>query len=226
MIIAIEGVDGAGKATQAKMLLNNLLEKGVNARMVSFPRYETAATFFTKKYLNGDYGDCSGKTASVLFAVDRFDYFANKEIDAFLKNGGVLITDRYTTSNFEHQAAFVPDEKKQEVISWIKDLEYGTLRIPAPDIVVFLDVEPSITKANRVARNTQNDGLKNGMKNDILEKDDAAQRAYDNAQFVAESEGWIKINCTRDGRMMRPEDINQQITEVVFNEINKKYEGE
>lgn len=226
MIIAIEGVDGAGKATQAKMLLNNLLEKGVNARMVSFPRYKAPATFFTKKYLNGDYGDCSGKTASVLFAVDRFDYFANKEIDAFLKNGGVLITDRYTTSNFEHQAAFVPDEKKQEVISWIKDLEYGTLRIPVPDMVVFLNAEPSVTKANRSARNIQNNGLKNGMKNDILEKDDAVQKAYANAQLVAESEGWIKINCTRDGHMMRPEDINQQITEMVFNEINKKHEGE
>ena len=140
-LIVIEGLDGSGKATQATRLAAALQQHGKRVREISFPNYESDSSALVKMYLSGAFGtqpgDVNAYAASSFYAVDRYAGM-KQDWGAFYEDGGILIADRYTTSNAVHQCCKLPREQWDQFLDWLFDFEYGLLGLPAPDLVVYL----------------------------------------------------------------------------------------
>ena len=217
-LYVIEGVDGSGKATQTELLYQALLSQGKTVRKVSFPDYDSPSSSLIKMYLNGEFGtdpqDVNAFATSVFFAVDRFASF-RKDWKAFYDNGGIIIADRYVTSNLVHQAGKISDDaEKERYITWLNDLEYGIFGLPKPDCVIFLDMPPAYSLKLRQERNT----LKQGLTQDIHEADQTyLQQAYDNAVGIAQHQAWHTISCVADTQIRTIEDIHAEILQTIEN---------
>ena len=142
-LIVLEGTDGSGKATQAGLLLQSLTARGISCREIDFPRYGNAfaepANLYLHGALGGKPGDVNACAASVMFAVDRFASY-QEDWGAFYESGGVVVANRYTTSNAVHQASKLPDGERRAFLEWLFDLEYRRLGLPEPDLVLYLDM--------------------------------------------------------------------------------------
>ena len=125
-LIVIEGLDGSGKATQANRLFETLQAQGKPVRKVSFPDYASDSSALIKMYLAGEFGkdpnSVNAYAASTFFAVDRFASF-KKNWAEFYENGGIVIADRYTTSNAVHQCSKLPQDQWDTYLSWLFDFE-------------------------------------------------------------------------------------------------------
>jgi dTMP kinase len=117
-LVAIEGIDGSGKGTQARQLLQRLEADGLRARLLSFPRYE--ATFFGRavgQYLDGAFGSLGQVHpffASLLFAGDRFE--SRSLLTDALAAHDIVVLDRYVASNVAHQAARLEGPQREQLI--------------------------------------------------------------------------------------------------------------
>ena len=153
-LIVIEGLDGSGKATQAKLLFESLCQQGKDVRQVSFPDYDSDSSALVKMYLAGDFGsdpgDVNAYAASTFFAVDRYASF-KKNWRAFYEAGGIVIADRYTTSNAVHQCSKLPEEEWDGFLRWLFTFEYELLGIPAPDAVDPAAAEKARKAAEKAA---------------------------------------------------------------------------
>lgn len=220
-LIVIEGVDGSGKQTQSDALYRQLEEDGHNIMKISFPDYEAESSALVKMYLRGDFGqnpdEISAYVASSFFAVDRYASFQTKWKD-FYESGGIVIADRYTTSNMVHQASKISDPKERdEFLDWLYDLEFRMYKIPVPDLVFFLDVPPEITMEMTKRRLNKFTGEE---KKDIHENDvHHMDSSYENAHHVANKYGWRKISCVKDKKMLSIHDIFNKVYAQVIQEI-------
>ena len=101
-LIVLEGLDGSGKATQAKLLAEHLAAQGVSVQKITFPDYASDSSALVKMYLAGQFGqhpdDVNAYAASSFYAVDRYASYKTSW-GSFYEQGGVIIADRYTTSN-------------------------------------------------------------------------------------------------------------------------------
>ena len=143
-IIVIEGVDGSGKETQSKMLTERLLENGYKVKMQSFPNYNSPSSEPVKMYLGGQFGGADSMDAyqsSVLFSVDRLCTMMLYK--NYLASGGNMVLDRYTPSNIIHQCTKIAEGEWDEFTCWLEGLEYGKMKLPRPDIVVYLSMPVS-----------------------------------------------------------------------------------
>lgn len=216
-LIVIEGVDSSGKATQTKILFDTLKQKGYDVFSVEFPNYKSKSSSLVKMYLNGDFGqnadDVNPYVASSFFAVDRVATYIT-EIKEPLKNGRIVIADRYTTSNLIHQASKIYDiNEKEKFLDWVSDFEYNKLNLPKPDLTIFLDMPVPFAKKLMEKRLNKID---NSNTLDIHEKDEAyLKHSYDNAHYVADKFGWHKISCVKDDNVRSIEDIANEIFETV-----------
>ena len=142
-LIAIEGLDGSGKATQAKLLAGYLAAQGLAVREVSFPDYGSDSSALVKMYLAGQFGqhpdDVNAYAASSFYAVDRYASY-KKDWGSFYENGGIIIADRYTTSNAVHQAVKCAPQEREAFLRWLDDFEHDKLGLPRPDLVLYLDM--------------------------------------------------------------------------------------
>lgn len=212
-LIVIEGVDSSGKATQSKLLYDALVRKGLDVSSVEFPNYAGESSAPVKMYLSGQFGTDPGSVnayaASMLFAVDRFACVKGEWKDKFY-GGGVVIADRYTTSNMVHQASKINDiQKKSEFLDWLYDLEYNKMELPKPDLVIFLDMP--VRYAQMLMANRANK-IDNSDVKDIHESNEKyLYQSYDNACFVADKYNWTRIECVRDGAVRSIEDIASEI---------------
>lgn len=213
ILINIEsGTDGSGKATQAEKLTTALIEKGYSVRKISFPNYESPACEPVKLYLQGAFGtqadDVNAYTASTFYAIDRFASY-RMDWGAFYEAGGIIIADRYVTSNLIHQGTKMSREERKLYSAWLKDLEYQKYGLPIPDLTLFLNVEPTVTRMLREGRQNKMTG---GAILDIHESDMShLSRAYQNAMELVNEEGWHVINCTKDQAMRTVESIHEEI---------------
>lgn len=125
-LIVIEGLDGSGKGTQAKLLYDYALSRG-HARQVTFPDYDSPSSSLVKMYLKGDFGkeagDVNAYAASAFYAVDRFASYRMKWKDDYA-SGVPIISDRYVTSNIVYQLSKLPKTEWKAFVSWLEDLEY------------------------------------------------------------------------------------------------------
>ena len=212
-LIVIEGLDATGKETQSKLLLDNLRDVGQNVQMVSFPDYDSPSSSLVKMYLSGDFGkkpdDVNAYAASSFYAVDRYASFKTKW-QTFYNDGGIIIADRYTTSNIIHQASKIRDRAMLDrYLDWIENFEYNLLDLPRPDQVLFLDLPLDISIKMMKTRNNKFSGE---SQKDIHESDiDYLKTTYDSALRMCERFGWIRILCGSGGEMFSITQIQQQI---------------
>lgn len=211
-LIVIEGLDGSGKATQAQLLYEYLLKESERVRKVSFPNYDSPSSSLIKMYLGGEFGthadDVNAYAASSFFAVDRFASF-KKDWENDYKNG-IIIADRYTTSNAIHQCSKLPEEQWDRYISWLFEFEYELMGIPEPDMTIYLSVAPEVSQRLLRERYQGED------KRDIHEKDIAyLEKCRKAAAYCAEKLGWKVVECCENGSMKSRADILNDILGVV-----------
>lgn len=213
-LIVFEGTDGSGKSTQAKLLCSRLAQAGTAFREIDFPRYGNPFAEPAKLYLEGALGtrpgDVNAYAASTLYAVDRFASY-KQDWGGFYEAGGLVIANRYTTSNAVHQASKLPDAEREEYLNWLFDLEYGRLGLPKPDLVLYLDMPIEVTE-----RMMDHRARETGARADIHERDGAyLRRCRANAKEVVRLCGWTVIDCTEDGEPLTVETIHAQVWEHV-----------
>lgn len=209
-LIVIEGVDGSGKATQAKLLYESLRDGGVPVMVVSFPNYASDASALVKMYLRGDFGrepgDVNAYAASSFYAVDRYASF-KRDWESFYRDGGVIVADRYTTSNAVHQCSKLPEDQWPDFLRWLFHFEYDLLGIPAPDQVIYLQTEAVVTEGLLLKRYGGDES-----REDIHEADRAYMaRSRRAAEYCARELGWTVVRCVKDEKMRSMEDIHAEI---------------
>lgn len=214
-LIVIEGLDGSGKATQSKLLYEKLLAEGKPVRKVSFPAYDSESSALVKMYLAGDFGkdpgDVNAYAASSFFAVDRFASYKS-DWGNFYREGGIVIADRYTTSNAIHQCSKLPREEWDGYIDWLFAFEFRLLGIPAPDKVIYLKVDPAVSQ-KLMTKRYQGDESKKDIHESNLEYLEKSRQA---ARYCAEKLGWKTIQCD-DGENMRTiEQIHADVMDFVL----------
>lgn len=209
-LVVLEGTDGSGKATQAKLLYKRLKEDGVPCMEIDFPRYGNPFAEPAKLYLDGALGkkpgDVNAYAASTLYAVDRFASY-REDWGKFYESGGLIIANRYTTSNAVHQASKLPAEERQEFLDWLFDLEYHRLGLPKPDLVLYLDLPMELSEQMMRSREQNT-----GTRADIHEQDNAYLRSCrESASQIAAQCGWQVVNCAGDGKPRTIQDIHEEI---------------
>lgn len=219
--IVIEGTDGSGKKTQARILCEKLNEAGINCIVQSFPNYDSPACTPVKMYLNGEFGDIGcldAYQANSLYAVDRLCTMMG--LKDHIENGGSIVFDRYVESTMLHQAALIENqEERDKFLDYVNDFEFGKLKLPKPDLVIFLDVPVEVSKKLADSRGE----YKSGNKKDILEQDIShLTKAYNSGKYVANKYGWTQISCLNEsGNLKSIEEISNNIFEVVKKLFNK-----
>jgi len=213
-LIVIEGLDGSGKATQSGMLLDALTAQGKRVRRISFPDYASDSSALVKMYLAGQFGrdpgDVNAYAASAFYAVDRFASF-KKDWGGFYAEGGVVIADRYTTSNAVHQCSKLPEDQWDGFLEWLFDFEYRLMGIPAPDAVIYLRVDPEVSQRLMTGRYSGDESKK-----DIHESNlDYLARSRSAAEYCARKLGWKTVSCTAGDAMRAIEDIADEVMRIV-----------
>ena len=209
MIIAIEGTDGCGKKTQTDLLCDFLTKKGYKVKKISFPNYDSNTSSLVKMYLGGEFGEdvnaVNAYQASTFYAVDRLGTMLNVDVEDY----DFVVFDRYVPSNMIHQSTRIKDlNELDEFLNWLEDFEYGKLKLPKPDKILFLDVPIEISM--KLAR--QRAELKNGQSQDIQEKDDNHLiQAYNRGKYVAQKFDWLVIDCSKQDYIKSIDEIHEDI---------------
>ena len=213
-LIVIEGLDGSGKATQAKRLVEALKERGEKVRMVSFPNYDSDSSALVKMYLAGEFGkepgDVNAYAASSFFAVDRYAGFKTDWGKQYLE-GYTIVADRYTTSNAVQQCSKLPDEQWESFLQWLFDFEYRLLGIPAPDLVIYLQTDPAVSQKLMTGRYGGDESKKDIHESNLT----YMNRSRQAAEYCAKTLGWKTVQCIRDGVMEGVEEIHQKVMSYV-----------
>lgn len=209
-LIVIEGLDGSGKATQAELLCDALMEMGMRTRKVSFPNYESDSSTLVKMYLNGDFGkdpsDVNAYAASSFYAVDRYAGY-KQDWGRFYQDDGVIVADRYTTSNAVHQCSKLPEEEWDAFLKWLFEYEYELLGIPAPDAVIYLQVDPTLSQKLMTGRYHGDEAKK-----DIHERNmEYLNRSRMAAEYCRDQLKWKTVHCVQNGVMRSVEEIHEEI---------------
>ena len=214
-LIVFEGTDGTGKSTQFALLTKRLQNENVSFRRLQFPQYLEPSSALIRMYLNGEFGenpnDVNAYAASSFYAVDRFASYKT-DWGEFYREGGLVLSDRYTTSNAVHQCSKLPPMHWDGFLNWLFDFEYKKFGIPAPDAVIYLAVDPEVSQRLITERYHGDESKK-----DIQEKDtEYLARSRAAAEYCARTLGWHRIECTaadaNGAKSMRSvEDINAEI---------------
>jgi len=209
-LIVFEGTDGSGKATQSKLLCAYLEEHGIPYRHITFPRYGKPSAAMVQEYLDGNLGrkadDVSAYAASMFYAMDRYASY-KQDWGEFYEGGGLIVADRYTTSNAVHQASKLPVAERKVYLDWLFDTEYRLFGLPEPDLVLYLDMPTEITEKMMRGREAAT-----GTHADIHEQDrEYLKRCREGAQDVVERCGWTVIRCGQGDAPRTIEDIHGEV---------------
>jgi dTMP kinase len=208
-IIVIEGIDGSGKQTQARLLVKRLEMEGHTVKALAFPNYESNSSVLVKMYLNGEMGeraeDVSPYAAGSFYAMDRYVTLAQMAISQY----DYVICDRYSTSNLIHQSVKLQDYKeRKDFIEFMDDFEHSKLGIPRADKVLLLDLPTRMTESLMRERAKKFEG------EDIHERDrDYMRKCAENARVCAELFGWTVVDCVDKGELLDIETIHAKIWE-------------
>ena len=225
-LIVIDGTDGSGKATQTGLLVKHLKRDGRKVKVADFPEYYS--NFFGKfighclseQYYN--FVKVHPKIASVLYAADRYE--SRDKITKWLKDGNIIIANRYVSANQIHQGGKITNTKKREsFLKWLAGMEYEVFKIPKPDIVFYLSVP--IPVVLKLIKHRNKNGKRNYLskKKDVHEKDvKFLENSRKSALWLAKTQkNWVKIECTSGGKMDNREDIHERIYEKIEKVIKK-----
>lgn len=208
-LFVIEGVDGAGKSTQIRLLLDFFSKKGYKCEYLHFPR--TEAPYFGEliaRFLRGEFGtigEVDPYLVAMLYAGDRKD--ASDMIRNWLNNGKVVLLDRYTYSNIAYQCAKIKEIPAQDrLMQWILTLEFDHFSIPRPDLNIFLDVPFAFTEKKLSGTRTGDDrSYLNGSRDIHEESMDFQKKVRDLYLRVSESDNRLAVvNCSSPEEVMLP----------------------
>lgn len=211
-LIVVEGADGAGKATQAKLLVERLRAEGIAVESLEFPRYEE--TFFgsyIREWLDevhGSFVELDPRLASILFAGDRYE--VRDTITNWLSEGKHVVLDRYVSASMLHQGAKITDvEKRGSFLMWLQRLEYTVFKLPRPDLVIYLDMPAQMRHALLTT-----DERKPHLGH--TETDAAYQAAVQScAGQIAALEKWRIVSCLMDDKLRSKDNINTELYGMV-----------
>lgn len=227
-LIVIDGTDGSGKATQADLLIRQLKKDGSKVKVVDFPEYYS--NFFgdfighclSEQYYN--FVKIHPKIASVLYAADRFE--SGDKIKKWLREGNIVVANRYASANQIHQGGKIANTKKREsFLKWLAEMEYGVFKIPRPDAVFYLDVPiPVVLRLIKGRNKTEVRGYlgkKKAKKTDVHEKDvQFLENSRRSALWLSKTQkGWVRIKCMEGGTLDTKDNIHQRIYGKVKNII-------
>ena len=209
-LIVIEGTDGSGKSTQFKKLTDRLAAEGKSFQQLEFPQYSEPSSALIKMYLGGEFGhnpsDVNAYAASAFYAVDRYASY-KKVWGKWYEDGGLVVTGRYTTSNAVHQASKEKPEQQTAFMQWLYDFEYNNLGLPAPDLVIYLDVPTDYTEKMMRIREAETN-----THADIHEQDlNYLATCRRTGKLAAEFYNWTVIQCVENDAMRSIEDIHEEI---------------
>lgn len=218
-LFVIEGTDSSGKQTQLEELKRRFEKEKIEYKSVSFPNYESNSSELVKIYLSGELAEnpkeISPYIASTFYAADRYVTF-KREYEKYYNNGGIILADRYTTSNMVHQAGKIEDaEERKKFLDWLWDFEFNLYGLPVPTQIIFLNMPTEY--AIKLMKNRKNK-FTNEKKKDIHERNlEHLKDAYNEALKVSKKYNWYEIKCIKDNRIRTIDDIHEEI----FKEIKK-----
>lgn len=211
MLIVIDGIDGSGKTTQTKLLTKHFKKKGFKACSFDFPQYEQ--NFFGKmagQYLHGHFGSTktiSPYLSSVLYAADRWE--TKEKIERKLKQGCIVVVNRYVPSSKIHQASKLKTACAQnKYLKWLDKLEYEIFKIPKPDLVLFLHLPIDIVCDLINKRDRQKDE----HERDITHLKAALAIAK---RLSKRYKHWQRIDCSDKGLILNKEQISDKLWRVI-----------
>jgi len=229
LLIALEGIDGSGKGTQAQLLLERARQEGMSCELVSFPQYgNNAFAEAVAQYLNGDFGDVyevPSKLAALLFACDRFAT-RDKLAEAIGRND-LVVCDRYVASNIAYQAAKLDEHRWGEFIEWVLAVEFGQFSLPRPDLTLWLDVPLAFARKllRRKGSRAQSSlftgtGAYMSREADIHERNEAylerCSMVYAKLASAEETGAWLRVDCVdASGELRNPDDITRELWDAV-----------
>ena len=213
-LIVFEGTDGSGKSTQFELLAKRLEAEQIGFQRLRFPQYEEPSSALIRMYLCGAFGDdpeaVNAYAASTFYAVDRYASYQRVWKD-YYQGGGLVVSDRYTTSNAVHQGSKVPEGERAEFFRWLYDLEYDRMGLPRPDLVVLLDMPVELSEQLMRKREQST-----GTHADIHERDeDYLKKCRDVALHAAKYYGWRTVSCAKNGAIRGVEDIHEEVYAIV-----------
>ena len=213
-LIVFEGTDGSGKSTQFELLAKRLEAEQIGFQRLRFPQYEEPSSALIRMYLGGAFGDdpeaVNAYAASTFYAVDRYASYQCVWKD-YYQGGGLVVSDRYTTSNAVHQGSKVAEGERAEFFRWLYDLEYDRMGLPRPDLVVLLDMPVELSEQLMRKREQST-----GTHADIHERDeDYLKKCRDVALHAAKYYGWRTVSCAKDGAIRGVEDIHEEVYAIV-----------
>ena len=225
MFIVIEGLDGAGKSTQIKLMQDYIQQQGTDCRFLHFPRFDSPVFGeMIARFLRGEFGNTNEVDPSIvalLYAGDRHN--AADMINGWLNKSYVVLVDRYVYSNIAYQCAKLKDgQERQNLRQWILDMEYGYFGIPKPDINIFLDVPFSFTEKKLSESRKGDDRSYLQGKQDIHEADIELQKNVREIYLQQEvNDNTFKIvSCVdENGQMLPPEAIFNRLKQIVNDKI-------
>lgn len=217
-LIVIEGLDGSGKGTQTRLLHDRILSSGHAVRHISFPNYGESSAALVKSYLAGEFGtspaSVNAYAASSFYAVDRYAAYKKHWSGDYLMGVNIL-ADRYTTSNAVYQMTKLPQAMWNEYLDWLENYEYRLLELPAPDIVIYLDMPPQVSQRLMSGRYRGDESRK-----DIHEANVSFQeQCRCSALYAAKKLGWIVINCCEGDKPRSIEEISEEIWHSVSSSL-------
>ncbi|MDP3710765.1 MAG: hypothetical protein Q8R29_03550 [bacterium] len=227
-LIALEGTDGSGKGTQARILVERLNNEGIKSVSISFPQYghpsaSAVEAILKSKEFAKEATKMHPERDSLAFAFDRAAHAG--KIKKWLRDGLVVVADRYVDSNAAHQGGKIKNlEKRKDFVQWLYSLEYDRLKIPRPDLVLVLDVVPEI--ANRLIDLKQDrQHLDEGEKRDAHERDyQHIVNSHSCYKWIIEtfvSGRHVLVDCMRDGKIM----LEAEIHNLIWKEVQNLFDG-
>ena len=219
-LIVLEGTDGSGKSTQFALLKQRLESEGRSFHTIVFPQYDQPSSALIRMYLGGEFGpnpaDVNAYAASAFYAVDRFASFRKVWGEEYRK-GGLILADRYTSSNAVHQAAKVLEPIRPDFFRWLYDLEYVRFGLPVPDLVLYLDLPTELSET--LLRKRESD---THTQADIHEQDlDYLRTCRRTGLQAAAFYGWSVVSCAKKGQLRAVEDIHEELYQKVLSVIEK-----
>jgi dTMP kinase len=220
--IVLEGTDGSGKTTQFNLLIQKLKNLKIKFKTFDFPQYEKGSSYFVREYLNGKYGnwnEVGPYKTSIFYALDRFD--VSPQIKEWLKQGNLVLSNRYVASNLGHQGAKINSKKeRQKFFNWVLSFEHKILGIPKPSLNIILHLPAEI--AQKLVDKKGSREYVGGVKRDIHEADlkylKRAEKVYLELKKLYPKDFKL-VECFQNGKILSPDEIHEKVWKIVKNLI-------
>ena len=205
-IIVIEGIEGSGKETQSKLLVESLNKMGIKSIEFSFPMYDTPTGRIFKdcllsnnNYFNEGIDSLDPELVCLYTAADR--KYNIKKIEEYLEDGYIVVINRYTSSNMANQGSKYNDsEDRFYMYQWIDKLEYWLLKLPKPDYTILLNMP---YKYN------------NQLSFELTNEDSKQERVLESYLELAGLYNWDIINCIDEDKEKTIDEIHEEIMELL-----------